>query len=226
MRSISFAVRFKIIRHRKYNYEHLIWLDGEKVDDLPAHLLSFPSLKFFSSSDNLGKSYCVNRLIHSSKGQYIFFIDSDDLNILGRTSTQIEYLKKHTNIILGSNFLFLNGKSAHLSSNYPLDNLHIKLGFWSHPFLLYSSMCIERKCLLSSGILFNERLRAGLDYEFYSRIFQHLSVENIPNPLVMYRINKHGISHSSSTRKIQLNTHLNVLQTLLSDSALILTFSA
>ena len=102
----------------------------------------------------------------------------------------------------------------HFRPQYPLDDTAIKKTS-SLSLSIYSSLCINRKFLLKHNLFFDTSLRAGLDYEFYSRLFAHSIVENYPQPLVIYSINDSGITGSSLTRKLQLSVHQAVLSNLL-----------
>ena len=198
------------------DYEHLVYLDGCDPDHVLYESINKKHVQFFYGTHNCGKAYCVNRLIKYARGKYLFFLDSDDWNVMGRTSNQIELLNQAKGSVIGSNFLYCNNTKIFTDSNYPLNNLDIKLEFWRYPFLLYSSMCVRSQELIDKNIFFSEELRGGIDYEFYSRLLQEFFVSNHNEPLVCYRIgNKAGITSKPATRAIQLSVHKSVMANIL-----------
>ena len=90
--------------------------------------LQLPGVKIIGSGVNIGKAAAVNYMMSIAKGRVIFFLDSDDWNMSGRTETQLSYLDcadKHT--MLGANFFYWNRKGLFEESNYPTDDKTIKV---------------------------------------------------------------------------------------------------
>ena len=119
------------------NYEHLVFIDGGNTVEY--NNLQLPGVKIIGSGVNIGKAAAVNYMMSIAKGRVIFFLDSDDWNMSGRTETQLSYLDcadKHT--MLGANFFYWNRKGLFEESNYPTDDKTIKSNFWRYPFMLYS----------------------------------------------------------------------------------------
>jgi glycosyltransferase involved in cell wall biosynthesis len=198
------------------DYEHLVYLDGNSPDKGIYNSKESQNVRFICSVLNKGKAYCVNRLIDYARGQFLFFLDSDDWNLVGRTSTQLSILSRSQGLLLGSNFLGWNGRSLFFDSRYPEDNRSIKLNFWRYPFLLYSSMCVRKNDLVANGLYFCEQLEGGIDYEFYSRAMGRLEVRNCRDHLVVYRAgNDGGITKNPQTRKVQLSVHKTVMSRML-----------
>ena len=56
------------------------------------------------------------------------------------------------------------------------------------PYLLLSSIAIRSEVLKRFNIEFDENIKAGLDYEFYSRLLSKVKVANLQN--LMYLQNK------------------------------------
>lgn len=209
------SVRLDMLSSGISDYEHLIFLDGDASGCEELGTSDQFNVRFFYSEINMGKGYCVNRLIDIAQGIFLFFLDSDDWNIIGRTKKQLAFLKDKNSFIAGSNFLYWDGGSVFTESEYLLDNERIKQEFWRYPLLLYSSMCVRKRDLVNNSLFFDETLIGGIDYEFYSRAFQVLSVGNNPDSLVVYRVgNEGGITASKNTRRAQLNTHKSVIQRL------------
>ena len=126
---------FQTIRVGNIKLEHLIYLDGFKDEAADYQFLNnYPHLRIFQSHQSLGKSHGVNYLLSKAYGDYIFLLDSDDWNLLGRTSISLDYHVQNqnsTSLILGSNYLLWDRSSLFQQSHYPLDDQTIKLKFWA-----------------------------------------------------------------------------------------------
>ncbi len=201
-------------------YEHLICLDGVNHDNESKYFEKIPNLKLIVHRDSQGKAKSVNELINLAQGEYLFFLDSDDWNLIGRTFKQLQFHRQYNapeKLLLGSNYLRWDRKMNWEISDYPLEDRVIKLLFWRFPYILYSSMSFHRKLIDKSQIFFNENLIAGLDYDYYSRMFQSAEVWNLSEPLAVYTESPYGLSQNPKTRRIQLETHKIVLERVLSN---------
>ena len=201
------------------DWEHLVALDGYSEDEAGRikATLNNQNRKIFFSSDNIGKAAWVNRLINESKGDIIYFLDSDDFVIMGKTYQQYMYLKNNAELdCVGSNHLRWDRKNTFIASEYPKNDKDIKKSFWRYPFLLYSSLAIKASSYRKNGLYFRNDLRGGIDYEFYSRLLSNCKVSNLERPLVVYTRSDNGITATRSTRVAQLNAHEDVLKKLFS----------
>ena len=211
---------FQLTNIPNLKLEHLIFLDGFKDSkDNYQFLSTYSHLRVFQSVHSQGKSHGVNYLLSEACGEFLFLLDSDDWNILGRTYYSLTYhnhLAVKRKLILGSNYLQWDRRSLFCESSYPLDNRTIKLKFWSFPYLLYSSICFHRELLDNTDFLLNESLTSGVDYELYTRILPMVDVNNLSRPLVVYTVSSDGMTRSTDSRAKQLLSHQNCLSTLLS----------
>jgi glycosyltransferase involved in cell wall biosynthesis len=212
-----------VVADAKYSgitdYEHLVFLDGlggEYCDDALSSFIEDSRIKIKHSETNRGKAACVNELIRSAEGEFILFLDSDDWSFPGRTRLQLQVIEREPETILGSNYYAWDGAGGFRESVYPISDIDIKINFWRFPFLLYSSICIRKEDFVGNNLYFDESLRAGIDYEFYSRAFQKLRVKNTVEHMVCYRAgNKGGITKSPESRREQLRVHRDVMLSLL-----------
>ena len=216
------SVQHDLAYTKNVEYEHLVCFDGYLPSQIPEDIFQFPGVKVSFNKENMGQSVTKNSLLKKANGDYIFTLDSDDWNIVGRTKRSLQKhleIGKPRNTIIGTNFLYWNFNNTFTDSNYPESDLTIKLSFWLYPHLLYSSLCFHRSLLYSSNNYFNENLVAGQDYELYSRLLQFSNAINLPEALVVYNIRNGGIggaiTSSPETRKMQINSHTITLSNLL-----------
>ena len=201
------------------DYEHIITIDGGDTNEAEKMITGINDRRIIVKiqNKNIGKSACFNRMLKEADGNFIFFLDSDDQNIIGRSLAQCEYLAANPHIdCCGCNYLSWYGESHFVESIYPKHDKEIKEKFFMFPYLLFSSIAIRSEVLKRFNIEFDENIKAGLDYEFYSRLLSKVKVANLQKPLCIYKINEKGITRTQNSREAQLNTHKNVLRKLFS----------
>ena len=168
---------------------------------------------------NIGKAAAFNRTIPRAKGKILAFIDSDDWQFPGRSSSMIDAHSSAINQAWGSNYLSGSRTlSTCFQSLYPTSDHDIRLNFPFFPYLLFSSLSINASAYLKNDLYFSEDLRAGIDYDFYGRLLSKTNVGNVIKTNVYYTKSPDGITCSPATRKQQLKVHSNVLSTLLKNS--------
>ena len=143
----------------------------------------------------------MNRLINEADGDVIYFLDSDDFVLRGRTSQQMAKLESDDSLdCVGSNYLRWDRKKSFKLTEYPENDIDIKRYFWKYPCLLYSSLAMKMESYKENGLYFRDDLKGGIDYEFYSRLLASCKVANINRPLVVYTHSKDSITSSETHR--------------------------
>ena len=209
----------KDMRKSGLRCEHRIYLDGYSLNELDIcrRFNNHENMIIKACEKNRGKAACVNQMIREAKGNILCFIDSDDMNIQGRTKSQYELLDKTDIECTGGNYVIWNKESGiYETSKYPISSIDIKRNFWQFPFMLYSSLAIRKESLIKSKLYLREELSAGIDYEFYSRMMRQVKIRNIEDLVCVYKISNQGISKSRPTRQTQLGVHFEVLVKLFS----------
>lgn len=202
------------------DYQHVVFVDGldGKNHDFNSDIYSFKNLIFHISTRNVGKSSAFNFMLSRVDCQYIYFLDSDDLFLPEKISQQSQYLYSN-DVVLGTNYFsyLRSSESIFLPSLYPTSDIDIRSSFVFFPHLLFSSFGCRFSTLSNFSLQpFDESLAAGIDYQFYSRLFPSVRVANLPSPLVFYRINPVGMTKTLSTRIVQLKTHITSASSFLS----------
>lgn len=180
------------------------------------------------NSENLGKSRRLNQLLQDTDSDVVMFLDSDDIFLPGKIQRQIEVLEVSQEFLVGTGY-YPYFRPWQFSDPVipPANSDQIATQFIFYPHMLFSTMAIfrERMQLLGRYITFDEDLKGGIDYDFYSRLITDVSFTNIQLPLVGYQISPKGITRGKQTRAIQLRTHLRVVRNLLSPKCLLNTLS-
>src|SRR3989344_8841883 len=125
---------------------------------------SFKILKEFAKKDKRIRIYrnvkrygigvTLNRLIGKAKGDFIAFMDSNDISARSRIKKQLEFLLKNPEIVaVGSQCRFINDKDKRLGkSSFPLKNQSIYDSPLHGISMQFETVCIN-KTLLPKDVL-------------------------------------------------------------------------
>ncbi|MDT0643048.1 glycosyltransferase [Zunongwangia sp. F363] len=205
-----------ILKQTYENFE-LIIIDDGSTDDSIEFIEKYDDsrIKLFQLPFNQGLSTARNRGIENSKGKYIAFMDSDDISHPQRLVKQIEILETNEEIWVCGSWLKLMNSGVIIK--------HRK----DHKELLCQMLI---NCPLSIGAVsmraeifekekFNEKLRFGEDYEFWSRVIWKTRLYNLQESLLFYRIheNQNSIENIHSQKLLDIQIRLKMFKKLAYD---------
>lgn len=151
--------------------------------------------------DNSGPASARNNGVKNSKGQYIAFLDSDDIWHHQKLEKQLNSLKKFPNRLwCYTDVEFLGGindgrKDSEFTTKFDGDILS---KIMQNNFIGTSSVLIKKTLFWDAGG-FNSSLRYVEDWEFWAKVAMLNDVCFVDEPLVQYRI--HGQSTSRNVRQ-------------------------
>lgn len=201
-------------------HEIILVNDGSNEDDLENYLsANFPSLVFIDKKKNTGVSDTRNTGLRVAKGEYIVFLDSDDILATNFLASRVEALSKigDYDFCSGSVSLFKNKNDLKInfwknkSTNLLKDILLFKPDFNTCP----SNFMYKNTFLLKKNIKFNNALQSTADRCFIVEVLhnkgRHFSVSG-PKSQLIYRV--HNDSMSNTFSKSLVNDNLLYYQTL------------
>jgi glycosyltransferase involved in cell wall biosynthesis len=156
-----------------------------------------PRLKVLRRA-NGGLAAARNTGILMSSGEYIGFLDADDIWLSTKTERQVEMMDRDPTIGISfsqSRYMLENGAlTSHLlqadklspSFHDMIRRNHVGNG---------SAPIVRRRCFEQAG-RFNEALKSCEDYEMWCRILwlTEFRIQGIPEPLTLYRIRDTSLS--------------------------------
>lgn len=157
------------------------FLGGREIPDWLEKVLLLPNVTYFRQS-HTGVSSARNRGVGKSRGEYLYFLDSDDEWKPGKLAEQIQFHKLHPSIRISQteedwirNGKFINPQSKHkkLSGDIFRESL-------MQCMITPSSVCMEKSLYLELGGM-DEDLPACEDYDFWLGITSSNDVGLIRN---------------------------------------------
>ena len=139
-----------------------------------------------------------------ANGEYIAFLDSDDLWLPDKLALQVELMDSHPELGLSYTncYRFMTDPTRY----HPVPMLQPQAMLSGHAFdQLYAYQAIPNlTAMLRSSVRdqvgqFDEdpRLKANEDYEYWLRIAARFPIDHLPQPLALYREHTAGISKAA-----------------------------
>jgi glycosyltransferase involved in cell wall biosynthesis len=181
-----------LVRQTFTDFEVLIVNDGSsdnivewfsQISDSPYKSKAHRRLRLISQS-NQGISQTRNLGIMEAKGEYVAFLDADDLWHPSKLQKQVSCLDRYPEISLVHSWLLLIDKLGKSTGKV----LKYNLSGWVEPQLLERnqigspSVMIRRRCFDSVG-LFDPKLRAIEDWDMWIRMSRRYQFMAIAEPL-------------------------------------------
>ncbi len=176
------------------NYEVLVVDDGSPTDDAKKVCERFKDVQYIRSENSGGPARPRNIGIQKSKGDYVAFVDDDDIWLPNKLETQVTILENNPDFGLVHGCcktIDLEGNPSDIIIGRPgtLEEKHGKVslrmvGNWT---LMTPTVLLRKKVIDAVG-LFNEDMPPiGEDAEFWIRSSFFTNFYYLDEPLVLYR---------------------------------------
>ncbi len=182
------------LRNQTFKDYELVFWDNCSTDKSAEIAHSFDGrLKYYYGDEMISLGEARNKAVEHTKGDYIAFLDCDDLWDISKLQRQVEELDRDCSIgMVFSNFYRLNMLSGKLDV-FDKKAKYLKMSFeelvGNYSFCL-SSFMIRRSALEGLDHIFNNDFKYAEEFELFSRIAYNWDTIYLPEPLVTYRIHK------------------------------------
>ena len=152
----------------------------------------------FIQQQNKGAGAARNKGIRETSGEFIAFLDADDIWLEDKTRLQVKYLTEHPNAALASGFARwwnVAKDTVRITGKVPRSMKALRREILVHNVLGNPSMVMVRRSALATVGLFNEEIRWGQDWELWQRLVERYEVGMIPELLTIYRWHRDNLSH-------------------------------
>lgn len=213
----------KTIKEQKFeNWELIIVNDGstDRSRDILEKFISTDSRMKLINQENAGVSSARNTGIRNATGEWIWFIDADDVPDINFLNNAFIHMNESSSIIVGNfSLLFSNGRIEHvkIKENGFVDSETIvdlfmlyqyKNGYWGY---LWNKL-ICRKLIIDSSIWFKEGLKLAEDLDFLVSLYQVCdNIYLLQNHAMQYTVDAINSSKNYEIDYVaQLQVQLNI----------------
>lgn len=193
------------ILNQSYSNLELILIDDGSTDKSRSIASSFSDDRIVHvfNEKNHGLAWCRNQGLKSAKGEYIGFVDADDIAKKYKLKKMVDYLNKNKDVLVVSGgYVFIDKYGKYLSQRVDVicDDLDIR----AH--MLFGN-CISGPCALfrravvdKYHIQHNVRMRTSQDFFFWQQCLCYGKFHNLDIPLFCYRV-----GHNSQSNRNRLH---------------------
>lgn len=174
----------------------IIVVDDASTDETRETIEAFqdPRIRYFHHESNRQEAGSRNTGVQNSVGQYIAFLDDDDVWLEQKLSMQVDLLDRNSSKIgaVYSSFLKIDAETEKVLGPWSAEKRGDVLDALREDnwIGIPSTVLVRRECFEKVG-LFDEQVEFGLDYDMWIRIAQYYEFEYLEEPLVLRSLN-HG----------------------------------
>lgn len=173
-------------------------------------------IKYFYKT-NGGEASARNLGVERSNGEYIAFLDSDDLWLPDKLKKQMTVFEKNSDIGLVYAQVYSIDKNGHLTGQIkpakPARNLNDLLD--GHRISMMT-VVVKKTDLLKAG-LFDKEIKVAVDTDMWIRLARNIKIDFIEEPLAKYRWHSNNISNSIEEMYLG---HIKIFKKILTDNSL------
>lgn len=207
----------KSVINQTYEEFELIIIDDGSVDNTKKIIKSFHDyrIKYFYK-ENGGEASARNLGLNKAIGDYITYLDADDMMRRDRLEKQIEYLLMNKNLdavytevnIIDENSHFVDSLSSELEIKNYKDYYPMMLCRQIIPAT--ATLMFKRK-VIESGIRYPEKYENSVDYLFALNLVKNFKLGYLKEHLYLYRRHNKNLTNN---HKKQLFTEVDIIKNI------------
>lgn len=182
------------------DYE-IIVIDDASSDDTPKVVASFGDrIRYFRNDVNGGLSFSRNRGISVSTGEYLVFLDADDVLLKDKLESQVQFLDTHSEFgVAYSDTVFCDVAGEDLGMRFsgvrsPHSGDVLEAVCRNNLFPIHAAM-VRRRCLDVVG-RFEEYYHPAQDWHLWLRLAGITRFHYENRVLCKYRVHRHNMTHN------------------------------
>ncbi|WP_202927908.1 glycosyltransferase family 2 protein [Cyclobacterium roseum] len=157
---------------------------------------SDPRIQVLSNGTNKGISFTRNKGLQMANGEFLAWMDCDDLIAPDRFEKQLAFFNTHPQVGICGTWLTRFGKKKSDVSKSPTDHEVIKAMLLFKPAIWNATAMYRLNWIREAKLAFDPRLAVAEDFDFYWEACRKFPVANLPESLYYYRDSDSSIMKS------------------------------
>ena len=190
---LKFALK-SVINQTYKNWELIFW-DNKSTDNSAKILRNFKDkrIKYFYAKKRTELHKARNLAIKKTKGEFIAFLDVDDMWLKNKLHLQMpKFKKKNIGLVYSNFYKYYNKGKKKIAHKDKLPKGKITSSIIKNYQIGIITVVIRKK-FISNNITFDSRYDLISDYDFGLNFSLKHNFESINKPLAFYRIHKNQI---------------------------------
>ena len=179
----------KSILTQSYLNWELIFFDNNSKDNSKKIFRSFKDkrFKYFFSSKLLSLYNARNVALEKTKGDYISFLDVDDIWEKNKLKTQLKKIKQTKTDFVYSNYNYLKDNTLSIGFKKKQPEGFISNALLQRPFIPLMTVFFKKKILKENNLKFDKQFNIIGDFDLFFRLSKIVAFSYIHEPLAIYR---------------------------------------
>ncbi len=153
-----------------------------------------PRIQVLFNDENCGLTVNLNRALDVAEGIFIARMDGDDIAYPNRLEKELEYLKRHPELMLISCRTKTFG-DQNLQSDITGSSEYLRCRMLVRPVLAHPGFMARREVFRELGYQYDESFRQAQDYDLAARLTRRYSIGICPEVLLEYRAHEGQVSN-------------------------------
>lgn len=185
-----------------YKNWELIIVDDCSTDNTEEVINTFNDsrIRYFKNSNNLGAALTRNRALREAKGEWIAFLDSDDLWQPNKLKEQLGFMNKNNYVFSYHNYEKIDENSNSLGICVTGPNVVTKRKMYHYGYPGCLTFIYSAKFF---GVIQIEDIKKNNDYAILLKLCKKSDCYLLDQNLAKYRIRKTSISHDKFFKKLK-----------------------
>ncbi len=163
--------------------QHLVY-DGGSTDSTLSVLARYKDLVTAVIEPDGGQAAAVNRGLREAKGDIVGWLNSDDFYYPGAIQTVVDYMESHPECdVLYGDACYVDERGDPVGPYPTGDPDDLIYGC----FICQPTVFLRRRAIDVAGTL-DDSLRYCMDYDWWLRLSERVTLHRIPNKLAAYRL--------------------------------------
>lgn len=190
-----------VINQTYSNWELLI-VDDHSTDHTEEVVRSFPDdrIRFFSNEENLGAALSRNRAMREARGEWIAFLDSDDLWEPEKLEKQIDFMQRNGYVFSYHDYEKIDENSKPLNIYVTGPKVVTRQMMYNYGYPGCLTFMYSAK---EFGLIQIKDIKKNNDYAILLKACKMADCHLLPENLARYRVRKVSMSHDKLYKKIK-----------------------
>ncbi len=173
---------------------------SDDTDEAVRPYLSDPRIKYFKNECNQGAALSRNRALREARGEWIAFLDSDDLWAPSKLERQLSFMKENGYAFSYHEYSKIDEKGDSLNIHVSGPKVVGKRKMYHYDYVGCLSFMYESKTM---GLIQVKDIKKNNDYAILLQAVKKAPCFLLKEDLASYRIRKRSISHDKLSKKLR-----------------------